>query len=132
MATRRKHQKMLREKWGRERVLNERNELKPGWERTPTESERVEAKRKDLIENGQPTKMVHRYRKDEYEGIPNLNLRRLDGVVTHPVPEFTKTKDYPHQPLSNPSHLWCDEVYATNADVLSGNRSERDFARTKK
>ena len=59
MGARRKHQKMIREKWGRERVLDERKALKPGWERTPTEIEKVEANRRDLIENGQPMKKVH-------------------------------------------------------------------------
>ncbi len=124
MATRRKHQKMQREKWGREEVLTQRDCLRPGWERKATETERVEATRRDLIENGQPTKKVHRYRKDEYEGIPNLNLRRLEGVETHPVPEFTKSRDYQHQPLENPTHLWCDVTHATDADVLRGNRKK--------
>ena len=121
MGTRRKHQKRLREKWGRERVLDERKALKPGWERTPTEIEKVEANRRDLIENGQPMKKVHRYRKDDYQGIPNLNLRRWEGVVTHPAPEFTKSRSYPHQQLEKPSHLWCDEVHATDEDVRKGN-----------
>ena len=34
---------------------------------------------------------------------------RYNGVVTHPTPNYTKTKDYPHGPLVKPSKdlLWC-------------------------
>ena len=44
----------------------------------------------------------------------------LIGVETHPV-NYEKNESYHHQSLEKPSHLWCDEVHATDADVRKGN-----------
>ncbi len=59
-------------------------------------------------------------REDEFQPTP----QHLIGVVTHPQPSYQKDGSYPHQPLENPSHLWCNEVHATDADVMRGNRKK--------
>ena len=65
------------------------------------------------------TSTPFKYKLNEYEGIRYQNPEKW--VETHPEPRFTKTVDYPHQKLQNPSHLWCDVVTATDADVRKGN-----------
>ena len=122
MGTRRKHQKMLREKWGRERVLDERREAEKKREekRLKRESEPPSPEDvmwREFIEEERRRSSSDKWRDELNKPIPH----HLIGLVTHPVPEFTKSKDYPHQPLSNPSHLWCDAVHATDADVRKGN-----------
>ena len=120
MATRRKHQKRLREKWGRERVLTERDCLRPGWERKATETERAEV----LANTRKKREKRFTYQSRTYEGNFKLNTGASHGVVTHPVPEFTKSKNYPHQRLEKPSHLWADEVHASEKDVRRGNATK--------
>ena len=144
--SRRKHQKMIREKWGRERVLDERREQEERRKRREenritnpervmwrefTEEVRGIAKRENpptyqgwgtidaKLGRGEITRVV---RVDERDFQPTP--QHLIGVVTHPVPEFTKSRTYPHQPMEEPSHLWCDSVHATDADVMRGNQKK--------
>ena len=115
MTTRRKHQKMMREKWGRERVLDERRTQEKK-EDSPLSPEEVMWR--EFTDEVRRRTKGDEVREDEFQPTP----RHLIGVETHPVPEFAKSRSYPHQPLEKPSHLWCDEVSASDKDVMRGNQ----------
>lgn len=137
------HTKRLRDSHGRNRVLEERREREERAERRrtkPTPPEKVmwrefmEETRENAQRENPPTiegwevrdgtrgdarvTRVKRVDTREFQPTP----RHLIGVETHPVPEFAKSRDYHHQPLENPTHLWCDVTHATDADVMRGNR----------
>ena len=138
--TRRKTQKRLRESWGRERVIANRPTKRVEKEPTLTPEDVMWREWMDEVkENAKqanPTQhevwevrdgtradvvVTKRARVDEREVQPTPP--HLIGVVTHPV-NYQKDESYHHQPLENPSHLWCDAVHATDADVMRGNRKK--------
>ena len=114
--------KMLRESHGRNRVLGERREREEKAERRRLKRESTPPTPEEVMWRVFTQEVRDKSSTDKWEDkCFQPTPRHLIGVETHPVPEFTKSKDYPHQPLSNPSHLWCDEVHATDADVRQGN-----------
>ena len=115
--SRRKHQRMVRESWGRERVIANRPTKREEVEPTLTPEEVMWSVWIDEVKRLSKGDEV---REDEFQPTPP----HLIGVVTHPV-NYQKDESYPHQPLTNPSHLWCNEVHATDADVMRGNTKKR-------
>ena len=115
---RRRAKKMARNAYQRENVLTVLDCYLPS-QRALTEREKAA----QTPPKKRETK--HTYQVDNYEGNHKIN-HHIDyqGVVTHPVESFTKDKTYQHHELSTPSHLWCDVVHATDADVTKGNRSK--------
>ena len=111
---RRKAKKIERNAYQRENVLTDRDCL-PQSQRALTETERAA--------NSLPRKQekVHTYRTDNYEGNYKINHHDYSEVVTHPV-TTEKDSNHKHQPLSSPSHLWCDVVSATDKDCTVGAR----------
>ena len=148
MGTRRTLKRKLRDSHGLKRIQDERNELRLKREKreakrdsTPPTPEDVMWREwmdevKENAKQANPTQhevwevrdgtradvvVTKRARVDEREVQPTPP--HLIGVVTHPV-NYQKDESYHHQPLENPSHLWCDAVHATDADVMRGNRKK--------
>ena len=81
-----------------------------------------------LLRRMRKFKSINNQKRDRVEILPGSH------VVTHSSrAEFTKgvvfnnittdkDKSYPHQSLQPASHLWCDVVHASDADVRKGNR----------
>ena len=115
--SRRKHQRMVRESWGRERVIANRPTKREEVEPTLTPEEVMWSVWINEVKSKSST---DKWMDEGFQPTPH----HLIGVVTHPEPSYQKDESYHHQPLTNPSHLWCDEVHATDADVMRGNQKK--------
>lgn len=113
---RRGKRKMSRNAYQRENVLTDRDCL------THSQRSLTEAERAAKCLPAKPKPSAFNYRSDNYEGNHKINHHNYTGVTTHPIDSFDKDRDYQHHPLTTPSHLWCDVVHATDADVTKGNR----------